>query len=280
MKTGKALITGATSGIGLHLAGLLAAQGWELVLVNRSRARSQRVLDWVAKHNPQSRPDVIEADLADHESLRRAVAEVQQRHPRIDVLFNNAGVLLGELAYSSQGNEMHFEVNTLAPYQLMRLLQPQLAAAGGGAVLVNVSTGAIKATPPLRVDELRRPPRMVKVFGPYAQSKLATLIATQALAPGYAESGILLRNVDPGPVKTPMTAGRGMTLKLLWQRLRSFKPPAYGAQVLYDGALDPAWDGRPGLLIDRGRQMTPHPASADPAMQASVLSLCRELTGV
>ena len=101
---------------------------------------------------------MIEVDLSDHRSIRAAAAELLDKYPQIDALFNNAGVLLGDHTTSPQGNEMHFEVNTLAPYQLMRLLRPALQAAGN-SVVVNVSANIMEHAGWLRVEDLKGIPR-------------------------------------------------------------------------------------------------------------------------
>jgi NAD(P)-dependent dehydrogenase (short-subunit alcohol dehydrogenase family) len=273
-----AVITGASSGLGMHLAERLVRRHWNIVLLNRDRPRSQHVMMRLAAVNPQASIDLIETDLADEDAIARAASVLTERYPRIDGLFNNAGVLLGELRSSKHGNDMHFQVNTLAPYILMRRLADMLAASGG--VVVNVSSGAISMTGPLRIDELRRPPRLRKLVGAYAQSKLALTTLTNGMSPEYAARNVSLRSMDPGGNKTNMTAGEGMPKPLLWLRPLLFKSPQKGAEEIYDAAFAPKFSGRTGLYIAKGEVAQPPKDANNPEIQAALLRLCRESTGI
>ena len=209
-------------------------------------------------------------------------------HPRIDALFLNAGVLIEEHRTSRHGNEMHFEVNTLAPYQLLRLLRPALAAAGSprpASTALVTSSGALSRTGPLRVHDLRSPPTFRKLLGPYAQSKLAISAVVEALAADYGADGITLRSADPGGTKTSMTAGAGMPRLLVPLRNVAFKSVSDGAKVLEDAAFAPpqpaSFRRAPASTYFVGGRPRSLPASAtDPATQAALLHLCQDLTGL
>jgi NAD(P)-dependent dehydrogenase (short-subunit alcohol dehydrogenase family) len=275
----KAVITGASSGLGEILALELAQRGWSLVLINRSRQKTLPLLERIEAEHPGTAVEVVEADLSDQDALRSAADAVAVRHPRIDALFNNAALLLGELALSRHGNEMQFQVNTLAPYMLMRLLRTPLAAARP-SVIVNVSSGAALMAGPLKVGELRRPPQFRKLFGAYGQSKLALSALTQALAADFQRDGVAIRSVDPGGNRTPMTAGAGMPAVLKLVRPLFFRAPEVGARRIYDAAFDPKYDTAVGSFLTSGK-VVPLPASAtDPQAQSELLGLCRELTGL
>ena len=84
--------------------------------------------------------DVFAVDLASHEDIKRTTAEMLGKYPKIDYLFNNAGVLTETLQFSGHGNELHFEVNALAPLQLIDALRPALKNAGC-AMVVSTSAG-------------------------------------------------------------------------------------------------------------------------------------------
>jgi NAD(P)-dependent dehydrogenase (short-subunit alcohol dehydrogenase family) len=278
--TGKvAVVTGAASGLGAEVALLLARHGYDLVLINRNRIKTEPLLQKLAEAHPKCTVGVVEADLADQDAIRFAATEVVQRHPKIDAVFNVAGVLLGDLAMSKHDNEMHFQVNTLAPYMLLRLLREPLAQAGQSAIL-NVSSGAIKLTGRLQIENLQRPPKIKKLTGAYAQSKLALTTLTNALAPDYATIGIVLRSMDPGGNKTAMTAGSGMPRALLLIRPLFFKSPAEGGSEIVAAALDPKYGRKSGLFIAGNRETKPPADCSDPEVQKRLLDLCFTLTGV
>lgn len=275
-----AVVTGASSGVGEALALRLAQGGWRLVLVNRSRAGSGRALERLCREAPGApEPDLVEADLADQEAVTRAAETILARHPRIDALFSNAGVMMPDLVMSRHGNETSFQVNTLAPYMLMRLLRPALEAAGGGARIVNVSSEVVLGPFTLDVEGLRRPARYRGLMGAYAQSKLALTALSANLAPDHSADGILLRSASPGAIDTKMTAGRGMPT-LFRPFHRFFNSAERGAGRLVDAGFDPKFGAQAGVFIAGGRVRRPHPSTQDPHVQLRLLSLCAELTGL
>lgn len=237
----RAAITGASAGLGAELAAILAREGFDLVLVNRSRSSSEEILARLRRESPAASVEVVEADLADQDQVRAAAEAVAARYPTLDALFNNAGVLLGERQISKRGVEMHFQVNVLAPYMLTRLLAEPLAASGDGRI-VNTSSGAVNLTGRLRLDELRDPKSFRRLVGPYGQSKLALTTLTNALAPDYGKRGIALRSVDPGGNRTKMTAGGGMPWPLGYFN-RFFQSPEKGARLIREPASTRPWDG-------------------------------------
>lgn len=269
-----AVLTGTSSGVGSELARRMARDGWQLILLNRSRTRSAQLLEELGA----SVSLLVATDLADHRSIARAARKIAEATDRVDLLVNNAGVLLGSTEISRQGNEMHFEVNTLAPYQLIRCLHPQLIAAGG--TVINVSSSAIGRTGRLRVSELQLPNDTRKLFGPYAQSKLALNTVSNALAAEYGPTGIKIRAVDPGPNRTPMTAGSGMPRILRALREVAFRPPRVGASKVLDAATNPRFQDATGVYIARGRIRRGPADTTDAGTQAALMALCRSSTGL
>ncbi len=273
-----AVITGASSGLGMLLAERLVRDGWRLVLLNRSRERSRTALERLSAIDPNARVDVIEVDLADRDAIVRAAQTLIAEHPKIDALFNNAGVMLGDLRYSKQDYELHFQINTLAPYLLSRLLAAPLMLAEG--TILNVSSGMIERAGRLDLEELPRPSRMRKLVGPYAQSKLALTTMTNAMALEHDFDRVRLRSMTPGANRTDMTAGVGMPLLLRWLQPLLFKAPEIGAAEIQAAALDPKFGAHSGLYIAKGIVTTPPADANDPKVQAALLALCKECTGI
>ncbi len=268
-----AVVTGTTRGIGAEVARQLAKGGWQLVLVNRDLARAQALADELRDSVAAS----VCADLADHRSVERATHEIAARFEAIDLLLNNAGVQLGPRRNSSQGIEMHFEVNTLAPYQLVRGLSGPLAAAQG--TVLTVGSRGMFHTRGLKVEELRSPTDNRPLFGPYTQSKFAVATVMGGLAREYADRGIVFRVCCPGPTKTRATTGDGMPWFLRPVSAIAFRSAARAAAKLVD-ALDPRFGRETGLYIQDGRVRPLPPQAVDPAVQRHLLDMCRELTGV
>ncbi|MEO1585303.1 MAG: SDR family NAD(P)-dependent oxidoreductase [Planctomycetota bacterium] len=271
-----AVITGAVSGIGAALAELLAERGWRLVLLNRSPERTQPLLARLRDINPDGSFDIVEVDLTDHARLHAVAEQVVEQFGAIDALFNNAGVLSDSLALSANGNELQFEVNTVAPYLLTRALGVALKKAveiRGRAVVVTPSTSVITSQKGLDIENLRRGTKG-GLTGAYAQSKLAFAALNVHLAAEFDSDGIDCFAVDPGINRTGMTTGSGAPLpvRLLWRLLP--KPSAGAARLA--AVLDDEWRGRSGSLV-MGGKARPIPGGADtPQVIAALLSIINE----
>ncbi|MEL6796731.1 MAG: SDR family NAD(P)-dependent oxidoreductase [Planctomycetota bacterium] len=255
-------MTGAVSGIGASLAELLASRGWRLVLLNRSAERTRPLLDRLRDIKSDGAYEVLEVDLADHARLHATAAQVVEQFGAVDALFNNAGVLSDNLTVSANGNELHFEVNAVAPYLLTRALSVALKKAveiRGRAVVVTPSSSVIKSQKSLDIENLRRGTKG-GLTGAYSQSKLAFAALNVHLAAEFGNDGIDCFAVDPGINRTGMTTGSGAPLpvRLLWRLLP--KPSAGAARLA--AVLDDEWRGRSGSLV-MGGKTRPIPGGAD-----------------
>lgn len=176
--SGKAcIVTGATSGIGLATAELLAAEGADVIAVSRSS-------------------DDLRADVVDPESAERIVGECESRFGKVDVLVNNAGTMpvaaLDELTDADW--QAQWELNVMASLRLMRIAAPKMAAHGWGRI-VNVASSSGKR-PSLR-------------NAAYSVTKAAQLSLSRAFADEYADRGVLVNAVAPGPTATELWTGAG-----------------------------------------------------------------------
>ena len=274
MPTKIAVVTGASGGIGSEVCKQIALQGVHLVLVDRKVQSSQALAAELDRLHPGVVQDSFAVDLSSHADIKRATSEILAKHPRIDYLFNNAGVLTETLRFSGQGNELHFEVNTLAPLQMIDGLRPALRSAGG-AFVVNTTAGLANRVKELDWEDLIKPKEFSKLFGPYAKSKQALNVLTAALAPELAEDGITIRASDPGPTKTALTKGGGTPL---WMRVFAFALPTpdKSARKIFGAAFSPKWGDKSGVFISDPKILTLPPAMADAEFQQELMRKCRE----
>ena len=229
----RVLVTGASSGVGLELMKRLLGSGHHVVTLTRSPLPA---VPEVQAARERGHLSGYQGNLADAKSRTTALAEIASAHPRLDVVFNVAGVSLGKPQPTAQGREIPFEVNTLAPFVVLDELRPSLER-GEDRLLVNVSSNAALMVNSFDPAVLPAPEEFKKLFGPYALSKLALSLWTHALAPRLEATRIRVISVCPGPNKTPMTAGDGMPWWLLMLRPLLFAHPRKGATTLWQAAF-------------------------------------------
>ncbi len=225
------VITGATGGIGHALSIIAAYNGYDLILHGRSEDKLKTLMQQIEVNFPETKLIPITGDLSSAAETRKLASKISEHAPRIDLLFNNAGVLLDGIKMSNDGLEMHTQVNLIAPYILMQTLKPNIAAAKG--TIINVSSGSALKVKNLSIEALIKPKKSKKIFGAYAASKLALSIVTKELGDNYAINGIVLACADPGPSKTEMTSGDGMPGLLLLIRPFIYSSPEKGAQKVF-----------------------------------------------
>jgi NAD(P)-dependent dehydrogenase (short-subunit alcohol dehydrogenase family) len=196
LATQRALVTGATSGIGRAVALQLAEAGAEVVVAGRDLARGAETVAAIEDAGGSAR--FIAADLDDLDSVLRLAEQVGD----VDILVNNAGVFPFAPTHETEPDDFHatFDVNVRAPFFLTAALAPKMAARGGGSI-VNVAT-------------------MVAHFGmpglsAYAASKAALVSLTQTWAAEYGPQGVRVNAVSAGPTRTEGSAAMGDDLDAL-----------------------------------------------------------------
>ncbi len=197
------VVTGATSGIGLEAARVLAGAGARLVLVGRNAERlaTARALVGGAGAVP---PETYEADFASLRSVSGLADALLRDLPRIDVLINNAGSVFARRTVTEDGIEATFAVNHLAPMLLTQRLLPLLAAGAPSRIITVASGRHFKAT--LDFDDLGFE-RGYQILRAYARSKLANVMFASELARRTAGMGITSCSLHPGRVATNIWSG-------------------------------------------------------------------------
>ena len=197
-----AIVTGANSGIGLETARELARNGAHVVLACRSQARADEALEDIRSGLPEARIDFMALDLADLDQVRAFAAAVHDRFDRLDLLVNNAGVMVPPASKTKQGYELQFGVNHIGHFALTGLLLDLLVATDGSRV-VNVSSLAHRGGH-MDFDDLDFDARGYKASAAYSQSKLANLLFTSELARKLeaADARVLVASAHPGWTQT------------------------------------------------------------------------------
>jgi NAD(P)-dependent dehydrogenase (short-subunit alcohol dehydrogenase family) len=176
-QTGKvAVVTGANTGIGYETARTLAANGARVVLACRSREKGEAAIARITAERPAEHAQFASLDLSDLESVRAFADGFNRDNDRLDLLINNAGVMMCPERKTAQGFELQFGVNHLGHFALTALMLPLLRATPN-ARIVTVSSMAHRSGK-MVFDDLHFATRGYSAMGAYTQSKLANLLFT------------------------------------------------------------------------------------------------------
>lgn len=221
-----ALITGASSGIGLALARRFARDGHRLLLTARDSTRLERAAEEARRAGALS-VETIVADLAEPDGVERLLGQV--RAP-VDVLVNNAGAGVGGawLTGSAESDAAQLAVNVLAPTRLARALVPPMAARGRGWMLNVASTAGFQPGP---------------WFAVYYATKAYLLAFSEALGEELRQSHVLVCTLCPGPTATEFTHRAGLrTSALATSRL------VPGVEAVAEAGYRGMWRGTPVVI--------------------------------
>ncbi len=186
-----ALVTGTSSGMGMHAAVLLAGRGHTVVATMRSLGKAEALRSAAAAAGVEV--EVRALDVTDDAAAQRVVDEVTADHGRIDLLVNNAGQgLVGTIEELTLDDlRAQLEVNYLAVARMTKLVLPQMRARRSGRIVTVTSVGGVVGQP---FNEA------------YCASKFATEGFMESLAPVAAQFGVSVSLVEPGAVHTEFLA--------------------------------------------------------------------------
>jgi NAD(P)-dependent dehydrogenase (short-subunit alcohol dehydrogenase family) len=272
-------VTGANSGIGKATATALAEAGARTVVTARNEERGRRAVDEIARTTGSDRVELAVFDLGDLASVRRVTAELLDRCDRIDVLVNNAGLVLTQRQTTPDGYEATFAVNHLGPFLLTRLLTDRLQASAPSRI-VNVASIAHRfVRGGMGFDDLQSE-RRYRGMQVYGRSKLANVLFTHELARRLAGTGVTANSLHPGMVATGY-ARDGDAPGLLELGVRLARPlsltPEQGARTSIYLAGSPEVEGVSGKYFVKCRPRTPAAAGRDDAAASRLWSVSEQL---
>jgi NAD(P)-dependent dehydrogenase (short-subunit alcohol dehydrogenase family) len=278
-----AVVTGATSGLGLASAKALAAAGARVLLAARNPAKAESARDEVGAG--ATGPDL--------ESVREAADDVAARVGAVDVLMNNAGVMALPLARTAQGFEMQLGTNHLGHFALTGLLLPQLLAAPAPRVVTTSSN--MHKTGRMSWDDLQGE-RRYRRWPAYGQSKLANLLFTYELDRRARAEGrdLVAAAAHPGYASThlqaaaPEASGRAIVAQFMELGNTLFAQPAEAGALpqLYAATMPDVrggdYFGPDGLAEMRGApvRVSANRRARDREAAARLWDVSERLTGV
>jgi NAD(P)-dependent dehydrogenase (short-subunit alcohol dehydrogenase family) len=261
------VITGANTGIGLETAVSLASAGDRVLIACRNPVKAADAVREISTRADSSDVSAVALDLASLASVRECADELGRTCDRIDVLINNAGLMLSRRETTVDGFETTFGVNHLGHFLLTDLLGDLVKAAPAPRVVNLASMAHWFAVGGLNFDDLQSV-RFYNAWVTYGRSKLANILFTKELARRWHDDGVCVSSVHPGVVRSGFGQDgdtRGVTDGLLdLSRAFSVMPDrgadtsvwlataAAGADLAKSGTY---WSNRkPALLAPWGRR--------------------------
>jgi len=285
------IVTGGNSGLGYESVKAFAAKGAEVIMTSRSLAKGEKARDGILKDHPDGRIELMQLDLGDLESVRRFADSFRERYRRLDVLLNNAGIMMTPYFRTKEGFEGQFGTNHLGHFALTGLLLDLLLHTEESRV-VNVSSIAHKKGDidfeNLQFEDTSEYTRTRA----YQRSKLANLLFTYELQRKLEKAGKKTISVAAHPGVAMTNLASHLTGKFLY---RLFTPlfrmmlqsQAMGALPQIRASVDPGVKGGQYYGPGDRKEFRGHPvvvssteASHDQEVAARLWEVSERLTGV
>jgi NAD(P)-dependent dehydrogenase (short-subunit alcohol dehydrogenase family) len=262
------VVTGASDGIGAAAARILKARGDQVVIVGRSKEKTQRVA------SDLDAPFYL-ADFSNFDEVRNLAHRLQNDLERIDVLANNAGGVMGGRLLTIDGFELTIQVNHLAPFLLTHLLMDTLIASQ--ATVIATSSLANRRAGPLDPDDLTLA-NGYSAQDAYCKAKLMNILFCQELNRRFHAQGLSAASFQPGVVRTNFSSEFGGSFAVFYKSFLKYllRSPEKGAETLtWLATTTPDHDWQPGEYykdkkICRASRQTHDPLLAEQLWDASL----------
>jgi len=273
------VVTGATSGIGAETAKQLARQGATVIVVGRSAQKSAATVAHIRQQTGNAAVEFMLVDLSSQKEIRRLAQQFKSKYQRLDVLVNNAGIVMLRREESVDGIEMTFAVNHLSHFLLTNLLLDTLIASAPSRI-VNVSS-ALHAQAKMNFADLQGKQNYNGLFA-YSQSKLANILFTYELARRLAGTGVTANALHPGAVRTNLIANNGWFFKWVVQPLFDLQAVSVeeGAKTSVYLATSPEVEEVTGKYFGKQKVWRSSSESYDETAARQLWQVSAELTGL
>lgn len=239
------LITGATGGVGLEATRMLLEKKSHVIMLGRSKTKSQSVLDELHSKYAQGSFDFVEADLADLKTVQRAGEYIRSKYRTLDGAIFNAGIMAPPYSLTPQGHESQWGVNVVSHFLLAKYISPGVISAAktaptGSVRLVWLSSSTTIISPHeggIKFDDINHSKdKNPSPWTLYSQSKIGDAYLAYLWSKHHPDSGVVSVSIDPGNLSSNLSRHSPLlsTLKSYIQY-----PPKYGAYTELAALLSP-----------------------------------------
>lgn len=281
-----AIVTGGGRGIGFEVALHLAGLGAHVIIGGRDEQEGLAAVARIREEHREAKVEFQTLDLGSVQSVRRFVQRFKERNLPLNILVNNAGIMLVPEGRTEDGFELHFGVNYLGHFLLTWLLFDELKQSGTLSCfsrVVNVSSSAHRVGE-VKLHQLDNSEHY-SAHAAYCRSKLAQLLFSAHLQKTLRAGGVPVSScsVDPGMVHTalyrhiwaPLRLAQGVVAQLL------FSTPKEGAATVLYTSLSPALEGeRAGGYWANGQRQMTSSLTSDPRLQLGLWETSVRMLGL
>jgi NAD(P)-dependent dehydrogenase (short-subunit alcohol dehydrogenase family) len=280
--TGKlVVITGATSGIGYHTARKYAAQGANLLFVNRNPEKSEYLCREIESEFGVKCTYKI-ADLSILKDIYRVAGELADLNIPIDVLIHNAGVYLTKKEITSDGLEKVFAVHYLSSFIINYLLIGKLKSQEKARIIMVGSEGHRFAAWGIRIDDMNWENRSYSGLKSYGSAKTAQLLSMIIFDELFKNTGVTINTMHPGAVKTETGQENGPVYRWFKKNFhdKTLKSPEISAEALYYLGVSDEIEGVSGKFFNLTTEEQPAPPALDKEVARELWNKSLEIAGL
>jgi retinol dehydrogenase 13 len=275
------VITGATSGIGHVTARKYAAQGANLLCINRNREKSERLCTEIETAFGV-RCDYLIADLSSLQDVLEVSETLRQWPDPIDVIIHNAGVYLTKRELTADGFETTFMVHYLASFIMTYRLMEKLKGQDQARIILVGSEGHRFAVWGLDLDDLHWERRRYSGLKSYGSAKTSQMLAMLVFDEHFKGAGVTINTMHPGAVKTDTGQENGRIYKWFKKHLfdKTLKSPEISAEALYYLGASPEVEGVSGKFFNLTTPEVPAPPTLDREVAQQLWEITLAITGL
>ncbi|XP_035655820.1 retinol dehydrogenase 12-like [Oncorhynchus keta] len=272
------IITGANAGIGKETAMDLAKRGGRIILACRDLGRAEAAQREIIEKS--GNPNIVtrKMDLSDTKSIREFAELINREEKQVNILINNAGIMMCPYSKTADGFEMQFGVNHLGHF-LLTFLLIDLIKRSRPARIINLSSMAHKWGW-IQLEDINSE-RSYHSRRAYGQSKLANILSIRSLAKRLKDTGVTVYAVHPGIVRTELKRHMNLALLISWKIVRPFtKTIVQGAQTSIYCAVEPELERESGGYYSDCKPSSCTRAAMDDEMAQKLWELSCQMLGI